>query len=125
MRYVLYNAETSISSADLGLMYAYAELVEDVSMREHFYAIIAGEHRRTQDMINQIFGEHRTVRRPRMEATLALRESGLRVLHQRQISLLREWRECRKQGDDAAAAKLVPSLLLSINAIASGLRTTG
>lgn len=125
IRYVLYNAETSISSADLGLMYAYAELVDDASQREHFYAVIAGEHRRTQDMINQIFGAPRTVRRPRMEATLALRESGLRVLHQRQISLLREWRERRQQGDEAAAAKLVPSLLLSINAIASGLRTTG
>ena len=125
MRYVLYNAETSLSSADLGLMHAYAELVEDESLRERFYALIAGEYRNTQSMINQIFGAPRGVRRPRMEATLALRESGLRVLHQRQIALLRTWRQHRAQGEDAKAETLLPSLLLSINAIASGLRTTG
>ncbi len=125
MRYVLYNAETSLSSADLGLMYAYAELVEDEALRERFYTLIAGEFRNTQSMINQIFGAPRGVRRPRMEATLALRESGLRVLHQRQIALLRTWRGYRADGEDAKAEAIVPSLLLSINAIASGLRTTG
>lgn len=125
MRYVLYNAETSLSSADLGLMYAYAGLVEDEALRERFYTLIAGEFRNTQSMINQIFGAPRGVRRPRMEATLALRENGLRVLHQRQIGLLRAWRGHRAAGEDARAEALVPSLLLSINAIASGLRTTG
>ena len=125
MRYVLSNAETSLSSADTGLMYEYAELVGDVDLRERFYNIIASEHRNTQSMINQIFGAPRTVRRPRMEATLALRESGLRVLHLRQIALLRAWREHRAAGEENRAAALFPSLLLSINAIASGLRTTG
>lgn len=125
MRYVLYNAETSLSSADLGLMYNYAELVEDEALRDRFYQLIAGEFRNTQSMINQAFGAPRGVRRPRMESTLALRESGLRVLHQRQIALLRTWRAYRANGDDAKADALVPSLLLSINAIASGLRTTG
>lgn len=125
MRYVLYNAETSLSSADLGLMYSYAELVEDEALRERFYTLIAGEFRNTQSMINQIFGAPRGVRRPRMEATLALRESGLRVLHQRQIGLLRAWRGHRAAGEDTQAEAILPSLLLSINAIASGLRTTG
>ena len=125
MRYVLYNAETSLSSADLGLMYSYAELVEDEALRDRFYALISGEFRNTQSMINQIFGAPRGVRRPRMEATLALRESGLRVLHLRQIGLLRTWRAHRAAGEDAQADALLPSLLLSINAIASGLRTTG
>lgn len=125
MRYVLSNAETSLSSADTGLMHEYAELVGNAELRDRFYAIIAGEHRNTQSMINQIFGAPRSVRRPRMEATLALRERGLRVLHLRQIALLKEWRAMRAEGEEHRAALLFPSLLLSINAIASGLRTTG
>lgn len=125
MRYVLSNAETSLSSADTGLMYAYAELVDDEALRERYYDIISSEHRNTQSMINQIFGAPRSLRRPRMEATLALREAGLRVLHQRQIALLRDWRGRRRDGDEHRANALLPSLLLSINAIASGLRTTG
>lgn len=125
MRYVLSNTETSLSSADTGLMHDYAELVEDADLRERFYNIIAGEHLNTQSMINQIFGAPRSVRRPRMEATLALRDAGLRVLHQRQIGLLKEWRQHRRDGNEERANELLPSLLLSINAIASGLRTTG
>jgi len=33
------------------------------------------------------------VRRPRMAKTLHIREAPLRLLHQRQITLLRTWRE--------------------------------
>jgi phosphoenolpyruvate carboxylase len=125
MRYVLFNAETSLASADLELMRAYADLVEDASIRERVFNEIAAEFARTETQINNVFGAPRNVRRPRMQATLALRESGLRVLHLRQIALLREWRTLRKAGGDEAAARLLPSLLLSINAIASGERTTG
>jgi phosphoenolpyruvate carboxylase len=49
----------------------------------------------------------------------------LRVLHRQQIDLLTEWRSKRAAQDDAGADALLPELLLSINAIASGLRTTG
>jgi phosphoenolpyruvate carboxylase len=39
--------------------------------------------------------------------------------------LLRRWRSAVADEDDAAAKALVPQLLLSINAIASGLGATG
>ncbi|NJM37891.1 MAG: phosphoenolpyruvate carboxylase [Akkermansiaceae bacterium] len=64
-------------------------------------------------------------RRPRMAKTLEIRETPLRVLHQQQIVLLRDWREHLTQERTAEANSLLPQLLLSINAIASGLRTTG
>ena len=64
-------------------------------------------------------------RRPRMAKTLEIREAPLRVLHQQQIALLREWRGHVASGSEAEAEALLPKLLLSINAIASGLRTTG
>jgi phosphoenolpyruvate carboxylase len=54
-----------------------------------------------------------------------LRAEALRVLHLQEIHLLQKWRACRAAGDEAAAEKMLPDLLLSINAIASGLRTTG
>jgi phosphoenolpyruvate carboxylase len=47
------------------------------------------------------------------------------VLHRQQIALLREWRAARRLGRDEAAGELLPPLLLSINAIASGLGATG
>ncbi len=60
-----------------------------------------------------------------MLKTLTLRADALRVLHLQEIQLLRRWRGLRKAGDVATAESMLPELLLSINAIASGLRTTG
>lgn len=125
MRYVLYNAETSLASADLEIMRDYAGLVQDAAVRNRFYQIISDEYRRTESQIDQIFGAPRAQRRPRMQATLDLRGAALRTLHRRQIALLRSWRAHRANGDETAANAMLPSLLLSINAIASGERTTG
>jgi phosphoenolpyruvate carboxylase len=75
-------------------------------------------------MISGVFGGDMDARRPRMTKTLALRGAGLRALHLHQIELLRRWRAaCAAQSPEKD--RLLPRVLLSINAIASGLRTTG
>jgi phosphoenolpyruvate carboxylase len=60
-----------------------------------------------------------------MLKTLQLRADALRLLHMDQIRLLTRWRALRKEGHDAEAEAMLPELFLSVNAIASGLRTTG
>lgn len=60
-------------------------------------------------------------RRPRFMKTLEAREAALNILHPEQIRLLKEWRNA----PDKRSELQLPDLLLSINAIASGLRTTG
>lgn len=64
-------------------------------------------------------------RRPRLSRTLALRAAPLRLLHRQQIALLGRWRAQVRSGEEKAAQAIFPELLLTINAIASGLRTTG
>ncbi len=124
MRYVLTNVETTLASADLELMSAYAELVEDRAVRARFMDEISAEWHRSREMLARIFGQSFETRRPRMNETLELRARALKLLHHQQIALLRQWRELRKN-DEAQAEAMLPQLLLSINAIASGLRTTG
>jgi len=123
--YVIYNAETSLSSADLDMMEAYAGMVEDDSIRESVFGVIAGEYKRTQDMINTFFGRTREERRPRLIKTLEMRAKGLRRLHEHQITLLQQWRGYLDSENMEAADDMFPSLLLSVNAIASAERTTG
>ncbi len=125
MRYVLTNVETNLASTDLDLMRAYADLVEDAAIRERIFGLICAEWHRTTDALNAIFGGTLNERRPRMMKTLAVRAQALEVLHGQQLELLKSWRECLKNEDETGAAQLLPELLLSINAIASGLRTTG
>jgi phosphoenolpyruvate carboxylase len=125
LHYVLTNIESSIASSDAELMRAYSALVEDPALRERLLGLILREWELTKTMLVKLRGASMSERRPRMQKTLQIRAEALHMLHFREIALLRKWRQHRKDGDDAGAEKMLPDLLLSINAIASGLRTTG
>jgi phosphoenolpyruvate carboxylase len=68
---------------------------------------------------------------------MALRRGGLRVLHRQQLALLKEWRGNNQPNNPQSNAnppsnvnpqsnaELLNRLLLSVNAIASGLGATG
>jgi phosphoenolpyruvate carboxylase len=125
VHYVLTNVESSLASSDPELMRLYASMVPDAPLRERMLGMILEEWELTHRMLERVRGKPMASRRPRMLKTLELRAQALRVLHRQQIALLQDWRGKRAAGDDAAADGLLPDLLLSINAIASGLRTTG
>ncbi len=126
LRNSLYNVETSIASADPDLMTRYASLVNKAETRNRILSRILDEHSLTQEMIDTIFQSPRDERRPRMIKTLQLREAGLKKLHLQQIEFLRQWRTASSYHDDSAHTReyLIP-LLISVNAIAAGLRVTG
>ncbi len=119
--YVLTNVETNVASADPAIMTEYAALVPDEKIRDHFLGRIQAEFDLTKKMLDEIFQGAVEKRRPRMIKTLELRADALLVLHRRQIELLKEWRNAEGE----SANEILPRVLLSINAIASGLRTTG
>jgi phosphoenolpyruvate carboxylase len=125
LRYVLTNIESSLVSANTGLMSAYAGLVEDTAVRERFLSTILTEYETTRSIIDDLFQGTFEARRPRLAYTLNIREEPLKVLHHQQIALLRDWRVLSAAGKTEAADGMVSDLLISINAIASGLRTTG
>ncbi len=125
LRYVLTNIESSLVSANTDLMRAYAALVEDTAVRDRFLGTILGEYEATRAIIDDLFQGTIEGRRPRLAYTLNIREEPLKVLHHQQIALLREWRGLTAAGKTEAADAMVSDLLISINAIASGLRTTG
>jgi phosphoenolpyruvate carboxylase len=125
VHYLISNVATSIATADPTIMRAYAALVDDADVREHVLQLILDEYARTQRMLEAIYGGPLAEQRPRVHWMLNKRQEGLRVLHTQQIALLREWRVRRQADDQAEVEALLRQLLLTINAIASGLRTTG
>ncbi|MEP2777031.1 MAG: phosphoenolpyruvate carboxylase [Luteolibacter sp.] len=125
LAYVLTNVETNLASANLELMQGYAGLVTDEKNRAVFIKRITDEFELTGNLLTELFDGSMTDRRPRMAKTLEIREAPLKILHQQQIDLLKEWRGHMEKENQTAADALLPKLLLSINAIASGLRTTG
>ena len=125
LRFVLTNIESSLVSANTDLMQDYAALVSNAVLRDRFMGIILAEHTRTRLLLEELFNGPFAARRPRLAYTLNIREEPLRVLHAQQISLLKTWRAKVSAGDNEASEAMLPDLLLSINALASGLRTTG
>ncbi len=125
LRYVLTNVEACLASSDAEIMALYASLVPDEAVRGTFLKLCVDELTRTREALDALFGSSLQARRPRMWRTLQARDEGLRRLHDFQVGALREWRRLRDEGDDEAAEAMTPTVLLSVNAIASGLRTTG
>jgi phosphoenolpyruvate carboxylase len=117
--YLLHNVEFSVEAADEGIMTEYAALVEDASLRETMLARILDEHQRTRRVLTGLFGGGAIEeRRPRLVKAIDIRREALLRLHREQIALLRAWRRTRPES-------LLPPLLVTVNAIAGGLKTTG
>ncbi|RRR70255.1 MAG: phosphoenolpyruvate carboxylase [Candidatus Viridilinea halotolerans] len=125
LHYLVSNAATSIATADPAIMVAYAALVSDPGLREEVLDAIRAEYARTEVMLELLYQGPLAVTRPRIHRVLELRQAGLERLHHQQIHLLHNWRTLLAAGDESRAAPLLRDLLLTVNALASGLRTTG
>ena len=122
LHYIISNAATSIATADPEVMRAYAGLVTDPALREQYLDAVMAEYDRTVAALEDIYGGPLRVRRPNISRTLTLREPGLDLLHRRQVGLISRWRAA-PEGPERD--RLLTDLLVSVNAIAGGLGSTG
>jgi phosphoenolpyruvate carboxylase len=125
LHYLISNVATSLTACDLSVMRSYAGMVDDEKLRKSCMDPIEAELDRTSRMIELVYGGKLADRRPNVQRMMQLRSTGLRVLHDQQISLLKMWRSYHRMNQPQAAEQLIPQLLLTVNAIASGLGTTG
>lgn len=119
LNYILHNVETTVASASAEIMGWYADLIAEPALRQRFMQQILDELALTNRMLVAVFGSPIAERRSHVVKTIALREAGLRQLHRLQIEQLREWRR------DPTAEGVLEALLVTVNAIAGGLRNTG
>lgn len=124
-RYIITNASSAIALTDIEIMKDYASLVDDSSLAEKYLKEIEEEFYRTRDMLELLYGHKLSERRPRMYRMIEFRSGLLNPLHKLQIEQIKTWRQLKKDGKEAEASELLPDMLLVLNAIASGLGTTG
>ena len=125
LRFVLTNAETNMQSAERSIMELYASLAPDTEAVKAIFRLILKEFDLTRKLLPDVLGGRSGDRRPRFTMTHQIRADALLALHVQQVALLRQWRLAREAQDQLAADHLFSDLLVCINAIASGLRTTG
>ena len=101
-----------IEKSDLAIAAHYADLVEDVALRDRIFSTITAEWEATVEAVEFISGE-------RPESGAGDRSPYLDPLNHIQVALMK-----RSRADDVSE-KLRRGLLLSINGVASGLRNTG
>ena len=125
LRYIISNADTSMTSADPQIMRQYAELVNDTAIRESILGMIEAEYQRAKKYIELLFAGPLEIQRMNVNKFIAPRREGLAMLHQQQIKLLKEWRTLKDSARQEEAENLLLELFLTVNAISGGLRTTG
>lgn len=122
IRYVLTNVDTSLAATDEEIMKLYASLVEEEALREKFLTIFLTELQKTRDIMFDLLGREIEERRPNHFYSNVLRNTSMKYLHEKQVSLLREWRKEKEHTDDSPT---LIRLLTTINAIAGAMRNTG
>ena len=125
LRFVLTNAETNLSSAERTIMEKYATLCPSEERVSSVFHRIMEEFDLAQLMLKEVLGGDSAARRPRFTMTHQIRADALLALHTQQVTLLRDWRFALASDDHKSTDRLLVDLLVCINAIASGLRTTG
>lgn len=117
IRSLFFNLEASRESAAVRTMGTYATLLSGPQLRQKMLTPNLAEPQRIHRWLQKLFKTPIRMRRPRFFHTLHARDEGLRRLQAHQIKLLKQW---RRTTDD----RLLNELLVVVNAIASGQRTT-
>ncbi len=125
LQYIASNVATSIATVDPEIMQEYAMLVERPEPRQKILDMITTEYRRTKQLLDLLYDGSFEETFFNVLRFIRMRQEGLSVLHRLQIDLLRRWRDHKTSGREEAAEAMLPELLLTVNAIASGLRSTG
>ncbi|MCP4520863.1 MAG: phosphoenolpyruvate carboxylase [Cytophagales bacterium] len=125
IRYVLTNVDTSLAATDEEIMKLYASLVEEEEVKENMLDIFLTEFHKTKEMLQLLLDVDFSDRRKNHYYSNIIRAEAMKDLHKKQVALIRYWRMQKQNEDNSAAETTLVSLLLSVNAIASAMRTTG
>ncbi|WNJ19331.1 phosphoenolpyruvate carboxylase [Pontibacter sp. G13] len=126
MKYVILNVDTSLAATDEHVMDMYASLVVDDEVRNSIYPLIQQELVLTREMLGELFQEDFAMRRRYHYHSNLLRSDALSNLHEAQVAWLKRWRVLSKEDPESPEVDaLLQKLLISVNAIAGGLRSTG
>jgi phosphoenolpyruvate carboxylase len=113
-----------VAKADMGILGIYAELVDDVAVREQIFGRIRDEHTLTTKMICAIIGQKDLLdKTPAMKNSIERRNPYVDPLNFLQVQLLKELRAMTPETPEYE--QTLDLVLATINGIAAGMKTTG
>ena len=114
------NVEIAMAKADFSIAQLYASLVDDASLRESVYQMLAEEFHRARRMILLVTGQQEFLERnPVLSRSIRLRNPYVDPMSLIQVELLRR----KRSGEQSA--ELDYAIGATMNGIAAGLHNTG
>jgi phosphoenolpyruvate carboxylase len=124
LKFLMIQTETNLILSNLDMMKQYADLDEDANERDLFLDKLLTDHQNGVQLIEELFDEPASIRRNGQYDNLKWRNDKLFALHQLHIKYLKQWRGMDDE-NTLEKDKLLNKLLSLINALSSGLKSTG
>ncbi|PHQ69457.1 MAG: hypothetical protein COB93_08010 [Sneathiella sp.] len=117
----LSNMDMVLAKTNIAIASRYAELVDDVNLRQMIFGRIKAERQSSIDSLLAISGQTQLLEaNPLLERSIHNRFAYLDPLNHIQVELLKQSRHEQQQPD-----KLLRGVHIAINGIAAGLRNSG
>jgi phosphoenolpyruvate carboxylase len=124
LKYLLIQIETNLLLADKEVMWSFAALVSNKDTQQQLMDMIILDFENGLSAIEKIFGQKASQRRVTRIEDIKLRNNGMKVLHKMQIENIQKWRSASGVQNEKNDQHLL-ELLLLVNAISGGLKSTG
>jgi phosphoenolpyruvate carboxylase len=120
----LIQMESNLLNANSAIMERFAELVPNDTTRNEIMEMILMDYQACLDLTAELLGGEREKRRVSKLENNKMRNSALSVLHELQLERTIKWRAV-KDADKKLGDQLLIQLLLLVNVLAGGLKSTG
>ncbi|MDH3322663.1 MAG: phosphoenolpyruvate carboxylase [Flavobacteriaceae bacterium] len=124
LKYSLIQIESNLLNSDSKIMNAFADLVQDPQTKTELFDLILTDYNTCLQEIEELMGASAEARRISKLENNKLRNNALKVLHEVQINSLTKWRSIRETDQEQSDQYLL-QLLLVVNALSGGLKSTG
>ncbi|MCA0931410.1 phosphoenolpyruvate carboxylase [Lutimonas saemankumensis] len=124
LKYSLIQIESNLLNSDRKIMNEFADLVEDQRTRDELMDLILKDYDSCLTKVEELMGDSVASRRISKLENNKLRNDALQVLHEIQIEYLKKWRELREK-DQEQSDQYLMELLLLVNVLSGGLKSTG
>lgn len=124
LKYRLIQIESNLLNADTAIMKKFADLVEDPKVSKELTELILTDYETCLQSIANIMEEPLEARRISKLENIRLRKDALRILHEIQLDYLTKWRKL-EDADSEKSNQYLLQLLLLVNALSGGLKSTG
>jgi phosphoenolpyruvate carboxylase len=125
-RSLINNVQTSLAKTDLSMAAQYAALAQDESLRKNIHGLISGEHARAVEKVLEVSSQRELLDTHRvLRDSIRQRNPYVDPLHYLQVRFLEELRSDPRTPDDERRKKIDEILLLTVNGIAFGMKSTG